>query len=692
MEYGFKQWKKSQVEYGHLKLGASSPDGETIDVTSLYFTRNGKPWIGVMGEIHYSRLGRVQWRDRLAKMKAGGITIVSTYVLWIYHEEVEGKVDFSGDNDLRAFILECGRLGLDVMLRIGPWCHAECRNGGFPDWLLTKDYKLREVNQPYLDRIRIWYGQIAEQVKGLFFQEGGNIIGIQLENEYVKDAEYLRKLKEMAMECGMVAPLYTVTGWNSVNGAKIPVDEVVPVFGGYCDAPWAAGTKRLEPSVHYFFNQMRNDTGIGNDLLAIQTGEDAWVLPYERYPFATCELGGGLQGTHHRRYLIQGMDIYALSLVKLGSGNNLIGYYMYCGGTNKIGKYSTLQESVVTGYPNDYPILSYDFQAPVSEYGEIREHYRLLNLLHLFVQDFGESLAPMAAADAKTFVGRHDRTSLRYGMRSDGKGGFVFVNHYERLSKLEDLYGVVLDTGTVRFPAVDICGDISFFLPFNLKFYKEQLEYATAQLVCRCGNTYFFAEIPGIKAEYRINGETYKAQAGIRHLLRVRSVNLVTLSWEEAGYIRRLKDEIYIGMACDLYEDEEKIRAVQPGAFAYAKWNQERLVFDTCEVNRDFCPPCVTLEKSGRPDILLPYLYELNIGGGRKISWWKLMVSSPEGMAEIKLPPCDAMQLYVDGKLAADDYYCGKPWRVPAEMLYEKSCYLAYSELRGDCYLEGGLG
>ena len=110
---------------------------------------------------------------------------------------------------------------------------------------------------------------------------------------------------------------------------------------------------------------------------------DGWRCPMSVILSLT-ELGGGLQNTWHRRYQVQGMDIYAMALCGLGEGVSLLGYYMYHGGTNRMGKLSSFQESRATGYPNDCPVLSYDFQAPLSEYGEVREQYRLLNLLHLF--------------------------------------------------------------------------------------------------------------------------------------------------------------------------------------------------------------------------------------------------------------------------------------------------------------------
>ena len=121
MIYKFKEFKDEPLLINHLNMGGKNPKGEEINVTSRYFTRKGKPWIGVMGEFHFSRYGRENWHRELAKMKAGGITIVSTYLFWIYHEEIEGKMDFGGDNDIRAFIEECKDVGLDVVIRIGPW-------------------------------------------------------------------------------------------------------------------------------------------------------------------------------------------------------------------------------------------------------------------------------------------------------------------------------------------------------------------------------------------------------------------------------------------------------------------------------------------------------------------------------------------------------------------------------------------
>ncbi len=669
MIYKFKEFKDEPLLINHLNMGGKNPKGEEINVTSRYFTRNGKPWIGVMGEFHFSRYSRENWHRELAKMKAGGITIVSTYLFWIYHEEIEGKMDFGGDNDIRAFIEEFKDVGLDVVIRIGPWAHGECRNGGFPDWLLKKDYKLRDNNEEYLAVVKKWYQSIYNEVKGLFYKDGGNIIAVQIENEFVDNAEHLAKLKEIAVECGFIAPIYTVTGWNSASGAKIPVDEVVPVFGGYCEAPWENHMNRLSPSPHYFFNRMRNDSAIGTDLIA-KTQSDGWQLPYERYPFATCELGGGIEVTHHRRPIIKPMDIYAVSLVKLGDGNNLVGYYMYHGGTNKIGELSTFNETKATGYPNDYPILSYDFQAPLSEYGEVREQYGLLNMLHMFVNDFGEEFAPMIAVDSGNTVAADDTNSLRYGMRTNGKSGFVFVNHYQRLTELADIENAVISAENVEFPPIDVKGEVSFFMPFNMKMGDSVLEYATAQPLCKYDDTYFFAEIPNIKAEYKFSKG---------------SANIVTVPFENAKYMRKLNGTVYIGGGCNLYEENGQIHSVEDGEYICQKWNGSE--FETLKIGQSAKQSNVEITGVENAPFEPKYKEELCIGGERKLTWKKINVDGRYGFAKIDYVG-DVAQIYADGELVADDYYYGKTWRVPCKLLYGKECYMVISEMKDDFYKE----
>ena len=693
MQYTFKDIEKKEIKRGHLHLGGVNPAGERIDVNSLYLEKNGKPWIPVMGEVHFSRLKKENWKEELEKVKAGGVTLVSTYLFWIYHEETEGIYDFSGDNDIRSFVETCKELGLYVALRIGPWAHGECRNGGFPDWLMKKDMKLRTNDPAYLSEVRKWYGKIAEEVKGLFYKDGGNIVVVQIENELVNNAEHLAELKKIAVECGMEAPIYTVTGWNSKTGAMIPVEEVIPVFGGYCEAPWSKKTTRLEPSSHYFFIHERNDSAIGSDLIAVRN-KDGWQLPYEDYPFATCELGGGIEITHHRRPIIRPMDIYALSLVKLGVGNNLPGYYMYHGGTNKIGKYSTFQESKETGYPNDYPVLSYDFQAPLSEYGEARGQYGLLNLLHLFLQDFGEGFACLIPVEQKDAVARDDVASLRYSMRTDGVGGYVFVNHYQRLTDLEDVSDVVINTGTVKFPAIDVKGPVSFFFPFMMQMGTGEnetvLKYATAQPVCREGDTYFFVAIPGIPAEYCFEKYGNVKVKPSREAVTVgEGIRIVTLEFEAARYLRRLtaggETGLYLGKECNLYALDGQVRAVESGTHGFCKWTGTEFVPSIIEEAEEDAKFSIR-DVSSVPELKLEK-YELCIDGARELKFKEIVTSGSVGFVTIE-EDYDVAQIYADGELVADDFWIGRPWRVPVKLLSGKKCYLVMAERRDDFYSE----
>lgn len=685
MVYQFQKYEPSQLKRGHLRLGGSNPQGGRIDVTNLYLERDGKPWISVMGEFHFSRCSREKWYDELCKMKAGGITTVASYLFWIHHEEIEGEFDFSGNRDIRAFVELVDKAGMDMVLRVGPWAHGECRNGGFPDWLVQKRFTLRENNPEYLALVRTWLEKIYEQVKGLFYKDGGNIIAVQLENELTDDAEHLLQLKKMAQEIGYDVPLYTVTGWNSSYGAKIPVNEVLPVFSAYVDAPWAEHTKKLPPSEHYVFEKKRNDAAVGADLIKV-VDEDGWRLPYEEYPFATCELGPGLEPTHHRRPIVTGMDAYVLSLVKLGVGNNLIGYYMYHGGTNPIGKLSTFNESKATGYPNDYPILSYDFQAPLSEYGEVREQYRLLNLLHLFAQDFGEILAPMEAVNSTEKVTPDNETSLRYCMRTDGTGGFVFINHYQRLGRIADIEDVVIDTGSVKFPSISVKGDVGFFLPFGITLGGEKLEYATAQPLCICDDTAFFAAVPNVETVYKFAGQEEKAVSpDPDSAFTVGGLRVVTLSWDQARFARRLGGTFYVGENCDLYERDGNILSAADGEYRYHKWTGDR--FEAHEAGQPARMVKLTVTPLAEQPIHSEYEAELHIEGERKVAWSKLEVSGSEGFVTVEYVG-DVAQIYADGQLIADDYYYGRPWRVPASLLHGKECFLAVAERRDDFYRE----
>nr|MDT0662014.1 beta-galactosidase [Micromonospora sp. DSM 115978] len=474
---------------GHLRMGEPASRPDAIGATSRYLTRGGRPWLPVMGEFHFARYPAAEWPEELRKIRAGGITVVATYLFWIMHEEERGRFDWSGDRDLRRFVSSCADAGLDVVARIGPWAHGECRNGGFPDWLLAAGVAARTDDPGYLDLVRRYLAQIGEQLRGLDRASGGPVVGIQVENELYDQPEHLVTLKRLAREAGLDAPLWTATGWGH---ARLPADEVIPLYGGYPEAAWDTahdGWPR-QSRAHYFFGPGRDDDSIGADLRTADRGADQDESHLARYPFATCELGGGMYTSYHRRPIVDADDVAALALVKLGSGSVWQGYYLYHGGSMKIGARSTLQESHATGYPNDCPVITYDFQAPLGEYGQFRESFAALRTQHLWLAARGSELAAMPPHfpdDAPRDPA--DRATLRWSVRAAGDAGYLFVNNHQPVEGLPDRHGVrfTVDLGgrtlTVPHRPVTIRAGAYFVWPLNQRIGGIRLRTASAQPV-----------------------------------------------------------------------------------------------------------------------------------------------------------------------------------------------------------------
>jgi hypothetical protein len=230
-------------------------------------------------------------------------------------------------------------------------------------------------------------------------------------------------------------------------------------------------------------------------------------------PFLTAELGGGVQDTFHRRPVIEPDDVAAMVPVMLGSGANMYGHYMFQGGQNPDGHVTTLQESQATGYPTDVPTRSYDFQAPLGEFGEERSSFRKLKVFHYFLNDFGSELAPMSVhAPTRAPQNPSDFRVVRASVRTDGQHGFLYVNNYVRGATMPERrntqFQILLPHSEMRIPQkpIDIPSGAYFIWPFNLELGSSNLTYSTAQLFTRImtrdGETYFFEEIPGIPAEF----------------------------------------------------------------------------------------------------------------------------------------------------------------------------------------------
>lgn len=199
------------------------------------FLLNGKPFQIMAGEIHYQRIPREYWADRLLKLKAAGLNTVGTYVFWNALEPEPGQWDFSGGNDLAAFIRTAQRLGLWVIVRPGPYACAEWDFGGLPIWLLrTPDIKVRCSDPRYLAACESYILKIAEVIRDLQVHRGGPVLMVQVENEYGSfgnDRDYMLALKGFWEKAGIEVPLYTADGATpymleagSLPGAAIGLD------------------------------------------------------------------------------------------------------------------------------------------------------------------------------------------------------------------------------------------------------------------------------------------------------------------------------------------------------------------------------------------------------------------------------------------------------------------------------------
>lgn len=504
-------------ETGFLNLGHFPHPERRLEINSRHLSLDGRPWMPVMGEFHYSRFPEAEWATELAKLKAGGVDVVASYVIWNHHEPVQGQWRWDGQRDLRRFVALAAEAGLLVYLRPGPWVHAEVLLGGFPRWLPATG-PLRCNHPVYLGHVQRLYGQIAAQISGLLWCDGGPVIGLQLENEYGSTgpgcgAEHISELKRLALEAGMTVPLYTVTGWPTLD---IPAREVLPVSGAYADGFWQGSDQPLPPSGVFLFNTRRVIGEMGN----VDGTPAAGLIDTAHYPFCLAEAGGGMHQSYHRRPVVTDQDVYATTLVQLGSGANLYGYYMYHGGTNPVCETGPLNETQASGYPNDVPEWGYDFHAPLGQYGQVRPSWGRLRCLHQFMQAFGDELAPLdAALPAEGPLDPADRSRPRVALRAAGADadslqGFAFVNHHVRHHPLPAMPQLRLSLQPQQGQAlqlplsggVDLQPGQAFIWPLGQRLGRARLRHATVQPLTRWtapdgGVTWVGFCIDGVPAE-----------------------------------------------------------------------------------------------------------------------------------------------------------------------------------------------
>ena len=595
---------------------------------------DGRRVCPVMGEVHYSRIPADEWPAEVRKMKEGGVTIIATYIFWNHVEEQEGIFRWDGQRNLRRFIEVCQQEQLPVVLRLGPFCHGEVRNGGIPDWVFTKGCKTRDENPVFLGLVERLYRQIFTQVQGLQWKDGGPVMAAQFDNEYRGRGEYLMALKQIATRIGFDLPFYTRTGWPEL-ATPVPFGEMLPLYGDYADGFWERSIEETAGNYYKAFNfkAFRSSTAIATEQLGEQ--KERLNKGDEQYPYFTCELGGGMMAAYHRRPYIYPEDAYSMAIVKLGSGSNLLGYYMYHGGTNPEGLtyLNETQRTIATNY-NDLPVKTYDFQAPLNEFGQKNPQYYMLRKLHLFMQDWGDVLAPMEASfPCKQDIEKGDDSFLRWAVRSKDGSGFIFVNNYERLQNLSAKKGVRLEACGVRLPQLTIPAGAICIFPVNI----EGIKFATAQLIAKRDGKIYLEQIKGIPTTLAIGNKVLKNLKAKGPETPVYK-NYYLLTSEQAGRLF-LEEDAHPGIAikAPIINKVKEAGALRPITMGVNKAAEEPL-------DEDF-------EHAAVYTIDLP---EAPVEG-------RLLNIDYRG---------DVARLYVNGQLIDDNFYYGRPfqyalWRLP---------------------------
>jgi beta-galactosidase len=353
-----------------LMIASFAQQKHTFEIKSGSFLYDGKPVQIHSGEMHFARVPKAYWKQRLQMIKAMGLNTVCTYVFWNYHETAPGVWDFKTESrDIAAFIKLAGEEGLMVIVRPGPYACAEWEFGGYPWWLVKeKSLVIRSNNKSFLDSCKTYINELASQIKNLQVTKGGPIIMIQVENEF---GSYVAQRKDISMEdhkaysaaikqqlisAGFDVPLFTSDGSSLFNGGTI--SGTLPTANGEDDI------ENLKKVV----NEYHNGEG------PYMVGEfypgwlDHWAERFEKV---------GTKGvvTQTEKYLEAGISF---------------NFYMIHGGTN-FGFTSGANYDRKHEIQPD--ITSYDYDAPVSEAGWATPKYKALR--ELFLKNVSYKIPPV---------------------------------------------------------------------------------------------------------------------------------------------------------------------------------------------------------------------------------------------------------------------------------------------------------
>lgn len=315
------------------------------------FLLDGKPFTILSGAIHYFRVDPADWRHALYNLKAMGFNTVETYVPWNLHEARPDEFDFSGRLSLARFLDEAAELGLWAIVRPSPFICAEWEWGGLPAWLLTdRTMRPRSRDPKYLARVSSYFDALMPQLVERQLTHGGNILMMQVENEYGsygEDKDYLRAIRDLMTSHGVDVPLFTSDGpWRGCLRAGTLIDDDVFVTGNF-------GSRSAENLAS--LKAFHAEHGKVWPLMCMEFW-DGW---FNRW------------GENVIRRDAQDLADCVRELLELGASINL---YMFLGGTN----FGFMNGCSARHTHDLHQVTSYDYDAPLSEEGNPTEKWYLL--------------------------------------------------------------------------------------------------------------------------------------------------------------------------------------------------------------------------------------------------------------------------------------------------------------------------
>jgi beta-galactosidase len=313
------------------------------------FVLDGRPFRILSGAVHYFRVPRPYWDDRLYKARAMGLNTVETYAAWNLHEPRPGEFHFDGNLDVAAFLETAARHDLKVIFRPGPYICSEWDLGGLPAWLLKDTHmRLRCSYPPYLQAVGRFFEALLPRLAPLQISRGGPLLMVQVENEYGSygdDPAYLAALRDLLRRSGIEVPLFTSDGQ----------------FGRVLAAGSLPG---LLATVNFGYSQRKS-------FRALRAFQPQGPLMCTEFWDGWFDHWGEL---HHRRPAFETAATYA-AMLKLGASVNL---YMWHGGTNF--GFLNGANTFYNAYQPD--VTSYDYDAPLTEAGDpTRKYYALRRVI-----------------------------------------------------------------------------------------------------------------------------------------------------------------------------------------------------------------------------------------------------------------------------------------------------------------------